>query len=1493
MSGRAAAGDVIQEAGTTLPAATPILLLPVRIETHFTDNSDNQPFLLLRVFPDTVSLSSFEPELTADEIAAGQEYWNLVWRAGVPPQPADAPAAAWRGLAGKYNPRRSAWIALATTPTNPAAQPATPTPDGTALAAPPSFPNPPTRASSYEKAPVATLLPDRWFVFLVHGDVTRVVRGSPIAPNLAVGLTPRDGAFPDGLPVDAGMRWLVDFDEAVKVGMGLRIPLDPGERLGGFDRISVVGVRQTQADRAGENALATLLDQHHYTDGIAFVPQGAPTNNTPDASAAFSRQDPDHAASLRVERGAPVTADPDADGPLAARMLGLPATAFDHVRHADGYGQRNARDMMTALWPATAGYFLEQMMDPVFDDVRQDEARRFAIDNATPRGLLPALRAGKTPYGILPVTSLAAYPPPRATPFGFDSPEAALTGFVQQLRPIWRASIPGVPRVGGSYDPDQDLAHVLGMDASSIDFRARHVLGDEVMWNVFQLLAFGAGTEEWWLEHSVRGQALLASLGLSAWNPRVLRTSMGRASYPVPLANVTAAPLSETDPLPADAGIAGLNYIAWLRTATLADIWAENYPGPKPASLLYRLLRQSVLREYVTLSARAQIAIGTLHPSALREVELVNIAQATPTITSRDIVERPVATGSTTTWAQFIHALGLTPEPRYARFAELRASLDHLAALPTAELDRLMTETLDAFSHRLDVWASAIPNAILRRQRATPPGAGPHLHLGAYGWVENLRPTTRPRPLARADAAQVARMDQARARARPNAARGTPPAAAQPAAAPAIDNGGFIHAPSLTQAYVGAILRSGWLSHRDTPDANLLDIDLSSARVRRALWLLDGVRLGQALGALTGYLFEQALHDADRNLYVQPFRDLFPLIGNQLTATTAAGAPISPPMVADGVALRAAWQAGKFPLGGYWGTGLPLPGSPVNADQAMVLAILADIDNQMDGLGDLSLAESVFQIMRGNFTRAGGMLNAISRGDHPPDPDVVTTPRAGTDITHRLVLLLAGSPPAVPSWAGIPQHPRAVAEPWLTRWVASRLPDPATIRCQVGWTAGGAAQSVTVTFADLQAGPLDLLAMADAADHPQRSELESRILYQANPPTGATAITITYDTATLPAGSRGFPDALFAAQALRDLIGAARPLTPQAFSLPETDAAKSGGSVDLAELNTRAAAVLQRLSDDIAALQTAATNLPATPQPVRDALLACSFYGPPGAVPPPPALAADLGQQANTVLAELLKRQASAEATPLPAGTADAATGVITAILGGAATILPRFTAPGLPGLQSSFAQSTQMTAADPAAPERWLLQLTHIRPAPARLDLAMVATEILGAPRARALRLAQLPPTTNDRWLGLPLDPAIPLAQGRVAIAAIAAGNPAAAAAFAGLMLDEFIDRIPSTATTAGLAFHFDEPDARAPQALLLAVCPDDRRTWDMTLLQAILDETLELAKIRGVDLDSLQDVGQILPALYFPFNLPEPTPSVRLLEVETNNVILNLGRG
>ena len=826
---------------------------------------------------------------------------------------------------------------------------------------------------------------------MYSGSTSRQVTGSPITPGLKVGFTPHDGTLPDGLPVDAGMRWLVDFQEAVNVGMGVQIRITPGERASGFDRIIVFGLRDASADGPGNAALAALLNAHHYTDGCALVPQGAPTKNTPDASSVYSRKDPSYDISFAVERSAPLTTSATADGRVAAALLGIPITTFDHVQYSDSHGVQNARDMLTALWPATLGYFLNQMLSPVFSATALDQARTYALANAVPRGALPALRVGNTPYGLLPVTSLASYPPPAPTTPATPNPEAALVGMLNKLLPAWQASIAGAPHVGATTDPDQDLAQVLGMDASSVDCRARQVIGDDAMWNVLQFFTTSA-TQEWWQQHLTPGRALLDGLGLTSWDPRVIHTSMGGASYTVPFSTVQDGPLSETAPLNNDATLSGGqqgNYIQWLASASVQDIQNENYPGTLPTSILFRILRQSVLLEYVNLAGQAQVSSGALASTVLVEAELVNIRQTAPSVTPWDVVYQPVSAGSTVTWAQYLHDLVPPPGSPFTTLADLRASLQNLALLPTAELDRLLTETLDGCSHRLDVWVTAVANAILARQRAAAAVKGaPTLHLGGYGWVENVRPAPSRPVVTGATADAVARLDAGR---QANLIGGKPPPP-NPVLQPPADNGGFIPAPSMTQAAAGAVLRSGYLSHRNTPDEPVLAIDLSSQRTQSALWLLDSVRQGQTLGALVGYQFEEALHDANLDIYIQPFRNKYPLIGTDLTSQTASGAVIPPSQVIDGVALRASWQAGGLAAGTNWGDGLPAPAPPANTTQNAVLGMIAALDDLLSGLGDLSLAESVFQIIRGNFGRSGGILSAVSQGGHPPQPDIVETP---------------------------------------------------------------------------------------------------------------------------------------------------------------------------------------------------------------------------------------------------------------------------------------------------------------------------------------------------------------------------------------------------------------------------------------------------------------------------------------------------------------------
>jgi hypothetical protein len=210
-------------------------------------------------------------------------------------------------------------------------------------------------------------------------------------------------------------------------------------------------------------------------------------------------------------------------------------------------------------------------------------------------------------------------------------------------------------------------------------------------------------------------------------------------------------------------------------------------------------------------------------------------------------------------------------------------------------------------------------------------------------------------------------------------------------------------------------------------------------------------------------------------------------------------------------------------------------------------------------------------------------------------------------------------------------------------------------------------------------------------------------------------------------------------------------------------------------------------------------------------------------------------------------------------------------IIFGDLTVLPRMTPPDLASLQSAFAQSSALLTSDPAAPARWFQQLTYVRPGVSRLDSALTLAQVLAGAAIPAPQplLGQIPLTANDRWLALPIDPSKPFTKGRVAFACITMGNPVTEKSYSGLIVDEWPERIPSTQEQASVAFHYEEPNARAPQTLLLAVCPDSRPFWDNDLLLATLQETLDLAKIRTVDLDSVQQVGQILPALYFALNL------------------------
>jgi len=439
--------------------------------------------------------------------------------------------------------------------------------------------------------------------------------------------------------------------------------------------------------------------------------------------------------------------------------------------------------------------------------------------------------------------------------------------------------------------------------------------------------------------------------------------------------------------------------------------------------------------------------------------------------------------------------------------------------------------------------------------------------------------------------------------------------------------------------------------------------------------------------------------------------------------------------------------------------------------------------------------------------------------------------------------------------------------------------------------------SLDVSLAHLQADPLDTLAMASAADIAQSSELEQRLLYAAlaSLPGDATNDQIVFERD--PAWSQdriSFPELLVLARSLRDLLGNVRPLAPQ--DLIEPQQTQPGTLVEMNELRARATAALNALNTAINQLDTAVTALraasPAASDEVRKRLIDVSWFGVPGSIPISRQGAdagpqSKLAEQGDALLKGLRQRynDASAMNNGLPATGAKPADviAVLQKVFDPSLVVLPRFTPPNGAALASTFGDSSTLLSGQNEAPARWLQQLTHLRPAVSRFDAAVSLARILAGADAPGFTLGQLPYQANDRWLALPLVAGAPLpTSGHVSLVAWMSGAYDPSQSHSGLLVDDWPERIPGTVASTGLAFHYEEPKARAPQSLLLAFNSDaETRVWNEDLLLAILNETIDLTKIRSVDLDTIQDVGQILPALYFAFNLAQETIAARFAAV------------
>jgi hypothetical protein len=822
-----------------LPGAElPIALLPVRLETRFVTRNGAAE-LLVRVYPDEIHVDTHEPGLTADELLWGQTFREQTWQAGTGADDVSEArrSQAWAQLAQRFDPQRASWIAWTLRPTNTADRPAEPTAEGDGLPVAPIFAELPARADSWTRPPLVRAMPSRWVLFGYVGSQRVVVQvGNPVADPLAAGPDPGAPAPDepdDTLAVDDGMRWLVDFDTAEQKGMALRVPLPSGAAHAGFDTLLVIGVR-SGAGVAPAEGLGELLTSELYTSGLAFVPNGTPTNNTVGEDSGFSPRDPSF--STRPPLLEPAAVQDGSAGSIAARMLGASAAMTGRLPFAADTSSEDERAMLTALWPATGGHFLEQMLAETFDAAAIASARRHTIDFVRARGPAPLLRVGAQPYGVLPVSSLDRW--------SAREGEGEFVRVLRALRDRWAGAVARVPRIDrstGSTDPGQTILDVLGADAQSSSYSAR-LLFDRATF-AHPGLHLNPPPFVPLEQRRAMLRQLLTGLGV-AWTPRLLETVPSDRAFALD----DGAPSADSP---------SADFIRWLRESSYEAIRDEaGLPGDTPRTLLYLLLRHSVLTAYAMTAFRIQAADQAADPNAPRlarqEPGAVDMGGArTRTIGRHPDHGLPGVAGIA------LRELTAADHPEGAELDELRAALVRLETVPEETLHQLLAGTLDLFAYRLDAWITSLATRRLERMRATAPDG---VIFGAYGWLEHVRPA-------------------------PARAQVEPPAGEEGPLTVDPRSAGFIHAPSLNQATTAAILRSGSLSRR-AEAGELFDIDLSSRRVRLADWLLDGVRQGQPLAVLLGYRFERGLHDRHLDQFIAVFRTIAPF-GDMLKAQVA------------------------------------------------------------------------------------------------------------------------------------------------------------------------------------------------------------------------------------------------------------------------------------------------------------------------------------------------------------------------------------------------------------------------------------------------------------------------------------------------------------------------------------------------------------------------------------------------------------------------------
>ena len=1086
-----------------------IQMYPIRIETKFEIDPGGQDELWVRIFPDALEINSHEEQLTLKEIKHGKEFWTLVGGASAS---SDDEEDAWKTITSVYGEKRGNYVVVTTKPVN--------YDDVGFTIATAVWPDLEPKLEPITRPPKSRILPDKFTVSLLdeNNTVIKEQNTKVISDNLKVGLDPEENSltYVDGDIQINEMDWLLDFDTAIDKGMGLKMRVDDktteiGDGSGGYiiPKIVVSGLKISMSKEETQVLLEDTFKGHFYSGGVSLLRNASSTKNTSERKSEFAKRGDSDKKPEPVD-SANYETDVTWDGKKLATILGLRPTLFESVVNSGTTDVQDAQNMNDILFPATIGYYLNNLLSPWLDLPEVEKVRSFFAKNVVARGPGSPFRLNKAPYGVLPITDFPN--------LDFTSAETADNAFLNNLKtilvdhlyPIWDSKKGNVKHAGKeSVDPKEVFADIVGRHAISVDVKKRLGTGPETIWNNLVFNDRVSDAQTWFSNQTSfaaqvdTGMGGLKGVFSKTNDPDINFLNFLEAYEDMDMPVIDDYKLSRSRQLE-KLGTSSWNYMEWFVNASLTEIIDEDFSpigATKPNALLYELLRLALLEEYYQAAANI---LGPNYDTSLKrkDHELVNFSDYEGELPS-ELNQNDILVTPDSRWVIFDEdlpgePLGTTfrtlidtgsPTGYETHLERVQTTLDlilRLADRPTEELNNMTMEHFDLCSHRLDAWMTGLLTQRIENIYDGKDEEKVHgVFFGGYGWVNNLESAPRAEY------------------------QGSIPTGFLPAGFDQStievddDNGGYIQAPSINHAVAAAVLRSGYLSraHNGTTDQkNRMSINLDSKRVREAKTLIEGLNNGQSLGAMIGYFFERKVHDSTvtgLNQYVYPLRKEFPFETVETTpsADSDKGATLS---VVDGLAMIRAYETSKSGFASTYGIA-------AGTDETEVRRILDETIGIIDALGDLAIAEGMFQIAQSSAASASNMTKAISEGGYIREADVINTPRKGISVTNRLALGFpkVSHPSTTLDTSGDPWHQtyetvRSKAEPSFNQWLKELIKDPSDIAANVTHYEGDPKVKYLDKLAPTYHRVSGRTIIADEADFDNRKETVEELCYVGN-----------------------------------------------------------------------------------------------------------------------------------------------------------------------------------------------------------------------------------------------------------------------------------------------------------------------------------------------------------------------------------------------------------